>query len=249
MNRLNIIKNNIKALHNYYKKAIFLDNMPTYFWIEPTNHCNLRCIMCPSGAGKVEIEKGYMKYDFFKKIVEEIKGYASAITIAVNGESLLHPDFFKMVRYATNRGIKVLLNTNATLLNEKKAKLMLESGIASISFAFDGFNKSMYEKARIGATYETTLENILYFLRLRREKKKKLPYTVLSILMLEIDGCHEEVKQAFLKQFKGLIDEIRLREVSTWGSTFKETKNFAFRENTANYLPCSRLWSTAVIAW
>ena len=146
MNKIKVIKNNIRALKNYHSKTIFLDNMPTYFWIEPTNHCNLQCIMCPSGSGKVEIEKGYMEYDFYKEIIDEISEYASAITMAVNGESLLHPKFFDMVHYVTDKNIKVLLNTNATLLNKNKAALMLESGISSISFAFDGFNKSMYEK-------------------------------------------------------------------------------------------------------
>ena len=121
--------------------------------------------------------------------------------------------------------------------------------ISGISFAFDGFNKSMYEKARVGANYERTLENILSFLRLKRDMKKKAPYTILSILMLEIEDCSEEEKNDFIGQFEGLIDEIRLREVSTWGKTFSETNQFSFRQNPLSFPPCSRLWSTAVIAW
>tara|TARA_B100001971_G_C18198470_1_gene543004 strand:- start:368 stop:1516 length:1149 start_codon:yes stop_codon:yes gene_type:complete len=249
MNKLNIIKNNIISLKNYYSKKISLDNKPTYFWLEPTNHCNLRCIMCPNGAGKIEIEKGYMGYPFYKKIIDEISEYASTITMAVHGESVLHPRFFDMVRYATDKSIKVLLNTNATLIDKKRAELMLDSGVASISFAFDGFDKFVYEKARVGATYEETLENILYFLKLKKEANKKLPYTVLSVLMLGLNDYHEEGKGAFLKQFDGLIDEIRIREVSTWGNTFKETNDFSFRNNLLCYPPCSRLWSTAVITW
>lgn len=249
MNKLNIIKNNIHALKSYHSKNVSLSNMPTYFWLEPTNHCNLRCIMCPNGTGKINIEKGYMEFEFYKRIIGEIKHHASAITLAVHGESLLHPRFFDMARYASEYKIKVLLNTNATLLDQDKAELLLESGIKSISFAFDGFNKSMYEKARGGAVYEKTLENILYFLRLRKKMKKKNPYTVLSMLMLDLETCGKDQQQDFLKQFRGLIDEVRLREVSTWGSTFKETDEFSFRSNPATFPPCSRLWSTSVITW
>ena len=249
MNKLKVLKNNIKALNNCHSEKVYLDNMPTYFWIEPTNQCNLRCIMCPNGTDKIKIDKGFMKYGFFKEIIDEISEYASAITLAVSGESLLHPNFFDMTHYAADKSIKVLLNTNATLINKKRYNLILESGITFISFAFDGFNKSMYEKARVGANYEKTLNNIMGFLRFKKAAKAKYPYTVLSILMLELEDCTEEEKQEFISQFDGLIDEIRLREVSTWGSTFKETDDFSYHENTARYPPCSRLWSTAVITW
>jgi len=247
--RFSVIKENLKALNNFHSKSICLNNMPTYIWLEPTNHCNLKCIMCPNGAGKIEIDKGYMDYHLYREIIDDIQAFASAVTLAVSGESLLHPRFFDMVQYATQKGIKVLLNTNATLLNEKKAKDLLKSGIASISFAFDGFNKSMYEKARAGAVFEKTLENIIYFLRLKKETHRKSPYTTLSMLKLGLGTVTEKEKNDFLNLFNGLIDEIRLRDVSTWGDTFEGTGDFSYRHNEMSYPPCARLWSTAVITW
>jgi len=205
--------------------------------------------MCPNGAGKIEIEKGYMDFHLYREIIDDIQTFASAITLAVSGESLLHPGFFDMVQYATQKGIKVLLNTNATLLNEKKAKALLESGIAGISFAFDGFNKSTYEQARAGADFEKTLENITYFLRLKKETRRTSPYTILSMLKLGLGTVTDKEKNDFLSRFHGLIDEIRLRDVSTWGDTFKGTGDFSYRHNEMSYPPCSRLWSTAVITW
>ena len=245
--RVSVVRENIRALTNYHAKSIGLDNMPTYFWLEPTNHCNLKCIMCPNGAGKIDIDKGYMDFHLYRDIIDNIQAHASAVTLAVNGESLLHPRFFDMVRYAARKGIKVLLNTNATLLDAGKAEEMLTSGIASISFAFDGFNKSTYEQARAGAVFEKTLENILYFLRLRKTAGNTSPYTILSMLKLELGAVTEKEKRDFLRLFDGLIDEIRLREVSTWGDTFKGTQNFSYRRNPTPHPPCSRLWSTAVI--
>ncbi len=249
MNKIKVIKNNLKAFKNYRLKKIFLDNMPTYFWIEPTNCCNLQCIMCPTGAGKVNIEKGYMDFSFYKNIMDQIADFASAVTLAVNGESLLHPNFFDMVRYATGKGIKVLLNTNATLLDRERSELMLDSGLSYVSFAFDGFNKPRYENIRKGADFEKTMAKIIYFLKLRKKKNKKTPYTIISMLMLGLADCVREEKEQFLKEFKGLVNEIRLREVSTWGNIFKDTTDFYFRQNTMDYPPCSRLWSTAVISW
>ncbi|MFH1654819.1 MAG: radical SAM protein [Pseudomonadota bacterium] len=247
--KIKILFNNIRALKNYHRKKVHLDNPPSFIWLEPTNHCNLKCIMCPTGTGMTSVKKGYMDYGLFKKIIDEVKDYTSAIILAVGGESLLHPQFFDMVRYASSNDIKILLNTNATLLTKEKVEQLLYSGIASISFAFDGFNKETYEKARVGADFEKTLDNIFYFLELKKRKEKKSPYTVLSILMLEIGDCSGEEKEVFLKKFNGLIDEVRLREVSTWGSTFEGVDTFNPRKHDRFFPPCSRLWSTVCITW
>jgi radical SAM protein with 4Fe4S-binding SPASM domain len=249
MNKVKVLTNNLRALKDYYGKKVHLDNLPTFIWLEPTNHCNLRCVMCPNGAGMVNITKGYMEFDFFTAIVDELSGYASAITLAVGGESLLHPRFMDMVRYISSKGIKVLLNTNATLLTKEMSEELLTTGIAYLSFAFDGFNKKSYEKARRGAIFEDTMDKVTYFLELRKKKRLKSPYCILSMLMLDLEPYTEQEKAAFLSHFEGLIDEVRMREVSTWGSAFKEADSFSHRKHEGIFLPCSRLWSTACITW
>lgn len=249
MNRAGIFYENMRCLGSYLGRRTRLNTRPSWFWIEPTNHCNLRCIMCPNGMDQVTVEKGFMDFGLYCRIIDEISPFASAITLAVGGESLLHPRFFDMALYAAQKGVKVLLNTNATLLDQKRAERMLDSGFSAISFAFDGFTKSMYEKARVGADFDRTLGNILCFLRLKQSMGLQAPYTVLSILKLGLEEPSEEEKKSFLLQFRGLVDEVRLREVSTWGSTFKDATGFSFRKAERLYPPCSRIWSTAVIGW
>ncbi len=249
MDRMRILGRNIRALASCHAGHVVQRTMPTYFWIEPTNRCNLRCVMCPNGAGLANIPKGDMNLDQYGRILDSIAPYASAVTLAIGGESLLHPDIFTMASQAEVRGIKTHLNTNATLLDQDKAQKMLEAGLTSVSFAFDGFTKEMYENARRGAQFESTLQNILDFLRLKQRRGFKKPYSVLSMLRLGIVDCTDEEKQAFVRQFDGLVDEIRLRDVASWGSTFKDTDDFAIRKHEGVYLPCSRLWNTMSIAW
>jgi radical SAM protein with 4Fe4S-binding SPASM domain len=205
--------------------------------------------MCPNGAGKVHVKRGYMKLELFKKIIDEIHPHTSTVVLALSGESLLHPDLFDMIHYTEEHQVKVLLNTNATLIDREKAIRLLESEISYISFAFDGYTKSMYEKVRKGADFEETLENILFFLRLKKEKKLKKPYTVLSILNLNIEDSQNKKKEEFLNKFDTLIDDIHLREVNSWGNVFKETLDFTFTKFTGKGTPCGRLWNTIGIAW
>ncbi|MBF0233860.1 MAG: radical SAM protein [Desulfamplus sp.] len=249
MNRSDVLYRNVLALQRCRMHHTVLDYMPSYYWIEPTNMCNLRCVMCPNGAGLVSIPKGFMSMEQYRRILRAITPHASTVVLAVGGESLLHPDIFDMIALAEASGIKIHLNTNATLLDRDRAMALLDTGITSISFAFDGFTPKMYENVRRGADFITTRENILTFLRLKKERKAQKPYCVLSILRLGITEYREEEKQAFLHGFNGMIDEIRMRDVASWGSTFKDTKAFNIRKHEGTFPPCGRLWSTFCIAW
>lgn len=241
--------NSLKALENYRRKQVFFNHLPSYLWIEPTNHCNLNCIMCPSGSGKIHVKRGFMNPSLFKKIIDEVHPHTSAIILAIGGESFLHDGIFEMISYAEENQIKVSLNTNATLLDRDRAKNLLKSGVSYISFAFDGFNKNMYEKARRGADFEETLTNIIRFLRIKKERRLKKPYTVLSMLELDVGEYTQEEKTAFLKKFENLIDDIHFREANSWGSLLKETKDFTYKSFKGEYVPCGRLWNTLGITW
>jgi len=243
-----ILRTNARALWSYKRKRARLDYFPTYLWIEPTNRCNLHCPMCPNGAGLVQTERGFMDPALFRRIIDDVHPYVSAATLAVGGESLLHPAFFEMAAYARRRGVRTILNTNATLLDEDKAAALLESGLDYVSFAFDGFTKAGYERARRGADFEATLENILRFLRMRKERGSHRPFTVLSMLDLGWDEGTEEERRAFFRRFEGLLDDVRLREVNSWGLTFKGTEEFPHRVFGRTF-PCGRLWNTLAVAW
>lgn len=241
--------NCLKALHNYRTKKIVLDNKPVIYWIEPTNQCNLNCIMCPTGSLKTGIKRGLMRLSMFKEIIDEIKDYTSAITLALSGESLIHPRFFDMVKYACENGVRTKLNTNITLINKRNAKLILESGLDYMNFSFDGYNKKTYEKIRVGANFEEVIDNMIYFLRLRKEMGLKKPYTVIAILTLGVGNYTEQEKKDFINKFDGLIDGIREREAFSWGNKFKDSDTFKYFKAGDIFNPCSRLWCSLGIAW
>ena len=247
--KVRIFRNNLRALRNYQEKQTTISSLPSYLFIEPTNHCNLRCIMCPTGAGKVHVERGFMDLGLFCRIIDEVHPYVSTVILAMGGESLLHPDLARMASYAERHEVKAALNTNATLLDSRKAEELLDSGISYLSFAFDGFTKAAYEKARRGADFDKTLENILNFLRMKQERGQKKPYTVLSMLDLGLEESGKNEKKAFLRRFDGLVDDIHLREVNSWGSMFKGSETFRHRMFDGAPVPCGRLWNTLGITW
>lgn len=121
-----------------------------------------------------------------------------------------------MISYAHKHGIYLLLNTNATLLNEKKTKALLESGLDYLSFSFDAPSKEKYEALRQNANYDLTMKNIRYFIAERNRRNLKKPYTVIEII--EMKETSQEIKN-FIAQFKDFgVDEIRTPHFHNWGN-------------------------------
>lgn len=83
-------------------------------YIEITNVCNLKCSFCPPHKR----ENRFMTFYEFKSILEKIKPYTEYIYLHVKGEPLLHPEFDTFVKYAFNKGFKINLTTNGTLLKK-----------------------------------------------------------------------------------------------------------------------------------
>ena len=137
--------------------------------IETYNVCNLRCIMC--SHPNMTREKVQMGMDLFKKIVDEAvaSGVRGACLSNCN-EPLLDPLLFERIKYAKSRGMQdVVCVSNGTLLTRDKVDKLLDSGLDSIYFSFDGATKDTYEKIRVGANFKKTRGNILRLIREREE--------------------------------------------------------------------------------
>ena len=233
---------------DYQRRKIKCSRLPTRVWIESTDMCNLKCIMCLNKSVPVE-KKGFMDLELYKKIIDEISGYAHDICLSHRGEPLMHPDIFTMIKYAKKRKLYVVLHTNGTLLTEEKTRNLLESGLDLISFSFDGYDKETYDKIRVNANFDETLNNIANLLRMKREMKKKSPYTILE--EIEFPEYAEEMEQAKRKKFQMKLDSMHLDEFiikkpHNWGGeyTLKIEK-----KNSGKYLPCTFPWYASVILW
>ena len=120
-----------EIFQNYKKKKAVLPYLPIRLWIEPTSFCNLKCVMCPNKDLDAK-DKGRMTFELFRKIVDEAKNFIHEANLIHRGESLLHPEFFEMVRYAADAGIVTKLHTNGTLLDETKARAPSRVGLGPV---------------------------------------------------------------------------------------------------------------------
>lgn len=239
---------------NYFKfiKAYSLCKTETNYpvqWlmIEPTNRCNLSCVMCPQ-AGKLSRKKGFMDFSLFKRIIDEASEFVKTAQLFHSGESFLHPRIFDMIHYTASHSMYSLINTNGTLIDKKKAKAILDSGLNSISFSFDSFHKATYESIRKGASFNKTLRNIEYFLNLKAQHRQKYPLSIIEIIDMKATRPY---LKSFIKQAKVMgFDEVRIWKFHNWtNNDIISERHSPFSKKTNAYYPCEYPFFQMSIYW
>jgi radical SAM protein with 4Fe4S-binding SPASM domain len=135
---------------------------PLLLDLELASICNLKCPMCYTITDefKQKVTKGFMDFDLYKRIIDEVAGKVYAIRLSLRGESLLHKNFVECAAYAKKAGIKeVSTLTNGANLKGKKLKKIIESGIDWITISIDGTGDT-YEKIRKPIKFEQIVSNL-----------------------------------------------------------------------------------------
>lgn len=132
-------------------------------YIEITNVCNLACSFCPKTMRKPE----FMKIETFCNILDQIKPYTDYIFFHVKGEPLLHPDLEKFLDLSFDKGFKVNITSNGTLINRVKDKMLFKPALRQVNFSLHSF------QSKDGCNNELEyINNILLFTREAREKSE-----------------------------------------------------------------------------
>lgn len=155
-----------------FRRILYLP-IPYSLSIEPTNHCNLRCLECPSGIGMLKRDKGVMDFLMFKRIIDEVSKKIVSLTLYFQGEPLLNKDFTKMVSYAKGAGLWVETSTNAHNIDDELAVQIIESGLDKIIVSVDGIDQKSYERYRCGGDFSSVIRGIESLVRAKRNRESK----------------------------------------------------------------------------
>jgi AdoMet-dependent heme synthase len=114
---------------------------------EITRNCNLECIHCRAAAtkgpytGELDTKAGF-------KLLDQMAELGEPIVILTGGEPLLRQDIFEIAKYGTKKNLRMVMAPNGTLITDKIADKLVESGIKRISISLDGASKESHDKFR-----------------------------------------------------------------------------------------------------
>ena len=116
------------------------------FW-EVTKGCNLRCVHCRATATELASPND-LPTALCLNIIDQIAALSDPILVLSGGEPLYRPDIFQLARYATDKGLRVALATNGTLVTKEVALQIVEAGIKRVSISLDGSNADTHDSFR-----------------------------------------------------------------------------------------------------
>jgi len=122
------------------------DELRLVAW-EITRACNLRCIHCRAAACERRDPDELSTEECFG-VIDDIVSFARPIIILTGGEPLLRPDVFDIASYGTERGLRMVMAPNGTLLDEPAAQRCIASGIQRISISIDGAAAQVHDDFR-----------------------------------------------------------------------------------------------------
>ncbi len=122
-------------------------NKPRLIFWELTKGCNLRCIHCRASATELSSPDD-LSTETAKAIIDQIAAVSSPILVLSGGEPLFRSDIFELARYGTEKGLRVALATNGTLVTKQVAQKIVNSGVKRVAISLDGADAPTHDTFR-----------------------------------------------------------------------------------------------------
>ncbi len=103
---------------------------------EITRRCNLFCKHCRASAEDTAYEGELTTEECFA-VIDSILEVGNPILILTGGEPLMRPDIFEIGRYASERGLRVVVGTNGTVITKEIAESMAKVPISRVGVSID----------------------------------------------------------------------------------------------------------------
>jgi radical SAM protein with 4Fe4S-binding SPASM domain len=123
------------------------DFLPKWIAWEVTRRCNLNCIHCRS-ASTMESEEGDFPLETAKEFLDDVSSLSKPTVVITGGEPLLRGDVWDIVAHGTEKGLRMCMATNGTLVDDAVCREMKRTGIKMVSLSLDGSTPEIHDDFR-----------------------------------------------------------------------------------------------------
>ncbi|HXW68431.1 MAG TPA: radical SAM protein [Dissulfurispiraceae bacterium] len=176
--------------------------------------CNAQCPNCPYTNSEIRADykdRPLMNEDTFKLIADQCGEYGAWVRISGGGEPMLHPKAVELMEYAKKAGAKIGLITNGSRFTGESTRRLLEAQIDMVEFSVDAADPETYGKVRRGLDWNTLLQNVKRFIKMRNELKSATKIIASGVNQVGVDI------DAVAKFWEPVVDNFQKRKFLTWG--------------------------------
>ena len=125
-----------------------------------TRKCNLKCPHCYINATTQELVNE-LTTEESKNLIDQICEVSRPLLILSGGEPLLRKDVYELVRYGAEKGLKMWLGSNGSLIDDAAAKKLKEAGIETVSISLDSHIPEQHDEFRsVNGSWEKAVRAI-----------------------------------------------------------------------------------------
>ncbi len=136
------------------------DTGPRLVAWEITRNCNLACVHCRASA-TCGPYSGELDTQAALALVEQMAQTGSPIVILTGGEPLLRKDIFEIAAFGTQKGLRMVMAPNGTLITPAVAQRLAECGIRRVSISLDGATAQSHDRFRgVEGAFEGAMRGI-----------------------------------------------------------------------------------------
>ena len=233
-----LIRSNIRR---QYDISASIGVYPRQLAIETVNHCNAECVMCP--YPQMKRHKGTMSKEVHRLIINKIAAWNApieTISHAGMGEPLLDKRIEQKIIYEKQifTNAKVAIYSNVSVLNEKRAGQILESGVDILSVSLNGYSKEVYESV-MKLPFERTLANLNRFIKMNDERGHLIQ---INVSLVPTEHHSEKEIENFCSHWEGRVDGVIVPPYIGWGGYF----DLGVRKEQ---YPCRYIFEVLQIDW
>lgn len=229
--------------------------------IELTNHCPMKCVMCPRTQHMTR-ELGYMDFAVFQSVIDQMivdnPQHTSGKLVALHhfGESLMHREVDRFIAYAEGKGVSTVLSVNPITFTDRVIGQLLDAAPSQLFISLDGHDDASFFAIRgVEDAYGKSREKLIKYLDLKRERGVKTRIVV-NMIDFKLNKNSIEQLKGYWEAIPG-VDEFCAKTFGTWigdAQEINELKGGALnvlseKDARQSYISCNRPWETLTVTW
>jgi MoaA/NifB/PqqE/SkfB family radical SAM enzyme len=212
--------NLVSATKDFALKRETMSACPAIVKIDISPLCNLRCTACvhadPNGNPTLENQvfapHHRMSVEQFQRVIDQVRGKATSVSLYYLGDPMVHPDLDEMCRIAADAHLQVHISTNFSFgLKDDRIRSIVKSGLSHLTVCIDGLTQERYQRTRVGGNIGRVIRNLERVCAVRKELGQKYPLIEVQYIMFQHNL--DEVEKA-----RKLCDDLGVEQFTTfWG--------------------------------
>jgi MoaA/NifB/PqqE/SkfB family radical SAM enzyme len=168
---------------------------------DPTNVCQLRCPLCPTGLQVQDRPHGHAPIEMLERLLDQVGSSLFFMDFYNWGEPLLNTHVEELIELASSRKVICSMSTNLSLpLTDERIERILTCGLNELVIAADGATAESYGTYRRRGNFELVQENMRRIAAIRRRLGLTRPlltwqYLVFRFNEKEMDLARESARE------------------------------------------------------